>query len=454
MGFHYLLRLNNALHIYFLINAIYSYYVFPFKYHRPNLLELSRNYPNLSKEEIYFNYLNSLSIYTLVEIENSKIYEMFFNSKEKCTFLTNKTCISERINIPKQNHTNSNISKIFEFINKNNSLEKCISGEIGLALPGYINKLICFPMISEIKNNDNTVKSLVWSIKYYNDSQNNYYDGEIIIGMEPHEYEPSIYNESDYYKLNNYINEEYYEYGYINNMAFTIKFEKVYFYINSNEDIINEFIDSDYNEASLEFELGMIKCPFIYFILIKEYFFEKFINSSICKEMIILDQSHSFICDKNKLNMKISEFYKLYPSIYFYSFHLNYTFVLKGEDLFLEKDDKLYFMVFSKNENINNWRLGDIFFKKYFLTFNHDSKTIGFYIKNLKEDKNGKQKKSVNKEKHKINYSIIIFILGIVLLIIEIGFCIYCFYKKGFWINRKKRANELVDDNYDYQTIN
>ena len=58
-------------------------------------------------------------------------------------------------------------------------------------------------MISEIKNNDNTVKSLVWSIKYYNDSQNNYYDGEIIIGMEPHEYEPSIYNESDYYKLNN-----------------------------------------------------------------------------------------------------------------------------------------------------------------------------------------------------------------------------------------------------------
>ena len=126
MGFHYLLRLNNALHIYFLINAIYSYYVFPFKYHRPNLLELSRNYPNLSKEEIYFNYLNSLSIYTLVEIENSKIYEMFFNSKEKCTFLTNKTCISEKINIPKQNHTNSNISKIFEFINKNVFQEKLV----------------------------------------------------------------------------------------------------------------------------------------------------------------------------------------------------------------------------------------------------------------------------------------------------------------------------------------
>ena len=72
------------------------------------------------------------------------------------------------------------------------------------------------------------------------------------------------------------------------------------------------------------------------------------------------------MCDKNKLNNKLEQFYKSYPTIYFFSVNLNYTFTLTSEDLFLEKDDKLYFMIFSKNENINNWRLGEIFLKKYF----------------------------------------------------------------------------------------
>ena len=454
MDFLYLIRINKILYIFFLINITYSYYIFPFKSYRPDLSEFSKKYSNLLKEEIYLNYINSLSIYSLVEIGNDQIYEMFFKSQEKCTFLTNNSCISEINNIPKQNHINANISKIFDFINKNDSVEKCIQGEIGLALPGYINKLKCLPLINEIKENDNNVKSLVWSIKYYNSSQKKDYDGEIIIGIEPHEYESSIYNESDYYKLNNYINEEYYEENFLNKMAFTILFEKVFIYINENEDLIKEINEPHSNEASLEFDLGMIKCPFSYFILIKTNFFEKYINSSICQEILLLDKSHSFVCDKNKLNMKVKEFYKLFPSIYFYSFHLNYTFTLTGEDLFLEKDDKIYFMLFSKNENINNWRFGEVFFKKYYLTFNHDSKTIGFYIKNLNENKNEEQPKNNSKGKKKINYSIIIFIIGILLLVIEIGFCIYCFYKKGFWLNRKKRANELVDDNYDYQTIN
>ena len=108
-------------------------------------------------------------------------------------------------------------------------------------------------------------------------------------------------------------------------------------------------------------------------------------------------------------------------------------------------------MIFSKNENRNNWRFGEIFLKKYFFTFNHESKKIGFYIKSTNKTKDEDIK---NKEKIKINYYIILFFIDIILLIIEFGFCIYSCHNKYFRYNRKKRANELIDDNYDYQSIN
>ena len=382
---------------------------------------------------------------------------MFFKSKEKCTLLTNESCLTDINNIPKNNHIYSNISKIFDFINKNNISNKCIKGEIGLALPGYTSKSTCLPIVNEIKENDNTTTGQVWSIRYYNPTKNKDYDGEIIIGIEPHEYEPSNYNELDYFTIYNHINEEYYNDRWnTEHIGFSLEFEKVFFYNDSNKDSI-EIITSEGREASLEFDLGMIKCPFVYFILIRDYFFLKYINLNICQEIIFSDGYHTFFCDKNNLEIKVEKFYKLFPSIYFYSFHLNYTFVLTGNDLFLEKDNKLYFMLFSKNEYLNNWRFGEIFFKKYFFTFNQESKKIGFYIKSSYTDNDNNDEESINnknKGKHKINFGIIILICGIILLVGEIAFCIYCFNKKCFRNNRRKRANELVDDNYDYLSIN
>ena len=439
----------------FCLNFIYSYYIFPFKHLKPDLTELYQIHSNISKEEIFLNYTNTISIYSVIEIDNSQIYEMFFKSKEKCTLLTNESCISDLNNIPKNDHIYTNISKIFDFINKNNISNKCIKGEIGLALPGYTSKSTCFPIVSEIKENDNTTTSQVWSIRYYNSTKNKDFDGEIIIGIEPHEYDPSIYNELDYFTIYNHINQDYYNDRWdTDHIGFSLEFEKVYFYNDSNKESI-EIITSEGREAALEFDLGMIKCPFVYFVLTRDYFFLKYINLNICQEITFGDSFHSFVCDKNKLGIKADEFYKLYPSIYFFSFHLNYTFVLTGKDLFLEKDDKLYFMLFSRNEYLNNWRFGEIFMKKYFFTFNHDSKKIGFYIKDSYKDNNNEESINYkNKGKHKINFGIIILICGIILLVGEIAFCIYCFNKKCFRNNRRKRANELADDNYDYLSIN
>ena len=47
----------------------------------------------------------------------------------------------------------------------------------------------------------------------------------------------------------------------------------------------------------------------------------------------------------------------------------------------------------------------------------------------------------------------IILIIGLVLLVIEVVAAIICI-KKCNCINRRKRANELMDDNYDYPAVN
>ena len=77
-------------------------------------------------------------------------------------------------------------------------------------------------------------------------------------------------------------------------------------------------------------------------------------------------------------------------------------------------------------------------------------------LKKSKENyDNEKKEKNKNKGKNHITlFNIIIIIVAAIVLIIEIGFCIYCFNKKLFQNNRRKRANELADDNYDYLTIN
>ena len=89
------------------------------------------------------------------------------------------------------------------------------------------------------------------------------------------------------------------------------------------------------------------------------------------------------------------------------------------------------------------WYLGLPFLNRYQFIFNHDSKTIGFYNENLKE------KNIINNKNKSFNakYIIIIFICVIIL----IGL-IYSAYRIGVNVNsqRRKRANELTDDNFEY----
>lgn len=108
------------------------------------------------------------------------------------------------------------------------------------------------------------------------------------------------------------------------------------------------------------------------------------------------------------------------------------------EDLFYITNDYIYFLVIFRD---SHWILGEIFLKKYYLVFNQDEKTIGYYqgMEKVKSENN----QNDNKSSFGLNLTHILLILILIALII-IGVILYL--KKG---KRKNKANEL-DDDYDY----
>ena len=324
---------------------------------------------------------------------------------------------------------------------------------IGLGISQYDLLSGCKSFIDEIKKNDNTIKTYAWSINYFDDElkNKNNYDGELIIGIEPHEYLPSIYNEDNSITINNHIDEYSYYYPMFEYNEYGIQFNSIYFYINNKNSSKN--LISCVNPTSMDglfsFDKGMIRGPNEYYFLIKTNFFDKYLNLNICKEVSFTDYtSHYFICDKQKLN--IDEFYKSFPTLYFKHIDLNYIFELTSKDLFKEENNKLYFMI--SCSDTEKWFLSEIFAKKYFFSFNQNKKSISFYNK-INENKKTKDNKNNDGNGNTQSYIGIIFLLiGIGLIIINVIIFGICFWEKNCGKNRRKRANELKDDNYDYLT--
>ncbi len=105
-------------------------------------------------------------------------------------------------------------------------------------------------------------------------------------------------------------------------------------------------------------------------------------------------------------------------------------------------------MIVSEMGDVDDWFFGKIFFRKYQLVFNQDSKTIGFYNLNLEIEINNEENKTktiIINESTNFIYIILIIILSFILLI-GLSFIIGNYIKK---YKKKKRANEL-DDDYEY----
>lgn len=133
--------------------------------------------------------------------------------------------------------------------------------------------------------------------------------------------------------------------------------------------------------------------------------------------------------------------YENLPGIKFVSKDLKYTFELTKEELFYIKDDYIFFMVLFMESYYNNWVIGQMFTSKYHFVFHTDQRQIGFYHKvNIKDDSLFNLEKS----------NLWIYILVTALLFTIIGIIIGIIIGVKYWgeKQRKKRANELEDEEY------
>ena len=284
------------------------------------------------------------------------------------------------------------------------------------------------------KNGKSIIKDYDFTFKFTNNNQ-----GFLIIGEKPHEFDQNNFDEEQYFSIgsknNKYTSEWFLEFDNI-----------LYTGIGMNDN--KAYNRGFYSDLSVKFDLNsaLILGNKNYEICIKVDFFNSLMEKNICFEDI--DGEYKFFyCDKKQ---SINYIEKYFPVLKFCIKQIGFCFNFDYKDLFKEKDDKMYFLVYfnlKDNSFSSRFVLGQILIKKYILTFNYDTKLIGFYNgtkiigTNIQKEKDGAKGGSSN------STTIIIFIISFIVFI-SIGFLLG---KKIYERARKKKANELNDD-YEYES--
>jgi len=300
------------------------------------------------------------------------------------------------------------------------------------------------------------IKKMIWTIKF-----NSKYNGEFIFGGDLSDYNADKYHEEVFTKA-------YYD-------SYSIIFDSIYT-INKINNRIEYIIDNDSNymnrKVLININSGVIIGTRKYKNYIDAYFFNNLIKRKICQvdcvnDYLIYNCNIEFKKGTSQQNSKTS-YYNEFPELIFSSKKLEYNFVFKNKDLFEQIFDKYYFLIIFKNNtkahSKDSWYLGEPFYRKYTFSMNLDSRTIGFYfdqeendnqvinIKNNSKIDNSKILDDGSRHNNKDNKNNKIFKYFIEIIIV-IGIALLAYYI-GVTIRekRKKRANELKDENYEYMT--
>ena len=341
-----------------------------------------------------------------------------------------------------------------DFHFKDNDNDFAICGNIGL---NFIN-LDKTNLIFQLKKKGH-INKYMWTLKYQTEE-----DGIIILGTEPHFYQSDSFFMSQYCKIKAIQNQS-------PETAWSFKMDEVRTY-----DKNNNKIHLSQNKVDFLIDRGLIIGTDEYKKVIDELIFNDLINLKICfcetnkfhdEEKGTNNEYYIYYCNKdsfmgNKYTVD-KTYYNTFPSLEFYSKETQMTFTLNKDYLFHEIYDRSYFLVvFKKSKTENNiWKLGEPFFSHYQFTFDQEQKTVGFYNLNLERisnsdylDKIKKQNKQNFEKNSSGNMSIFVIIIVIVILLIILSIGIAFILGKKCNGNRKKRANELNDDDFDYSSQN
>ena len=332
---------------------------------------------------------------------------------------------------------NETIFKNIGFFLGSDTDEK-LCGVVGLEK----NNIICdriYNLVNESKKMKYT-NNYNFMLKYNNNSNN---EGLYIIGGEMKDIIKN-YNESNVFNIKLTDRVHIYKFG--------VEINKVFLGKDANETI-------DVNIAGeINNDRTFIVVGNKYFDNFSTSFFNKYFQNDVCSvniydndPQLVLSEKYKVIeCDKEKFGKKDL---KNFPRFYLYlgDYFEERKIYFDGIDLFTETKYKYFFNIIFDNNPQSKIELGKVFLKKYPVNFNYENKLLEIYDNYLEvPSEDGKNPGGDDNPKDKGNI-IWIYIIIVVILIAIFGVLGYFL---GKYVNkmRKRRANELTDDDYEYKS--
>ena len=389
--------------------------------------------PNSSKK------ISKLSYDTMLNLKNASYAE------DKCSFY-NDLNLTENIDIDYFHYLLGNWTGNKNYID-HDSNKFC--GSLGL-MKYYQDRY--FPsanLINYFKEDKEIIDSYSWGVFFFDkediESYNidkdiqNKYDGFCIIGITEKDY-------LNIFKTSNVINDYLIRDNYIETIRYS--FDKIYFNDNSNNNKnIGEIICAYETQFEFHLDYNYIISGKEYYDKIKQKFFKKYLDNRACMEenskKFYDGQNHMIICDYN-----FKKDIKYFPNLYFLSRKLSFIFELNYNDIFLEENNKIYFLIIGKDMYKSVWKFGKIFMKKYPFIFDQDRNTISFvHLDKFDKKPNNNQVNNIeSKNKSFIQKIFECFLYSLLFIGILIGI----FIGKRIWNkHRKLKANEL-EEKFDY----
>lgn len=301
-----------------------------------------------------------------------------------------------------------------------NVIAKNISGEIGLSIKKQDDYQYLLPdkiqFIDLLKDN-NLIKNKIFGIVY--DTE---YEGRLFLGTYLHKVD-NLYSEDEL------ITSNIEEIKDKNRDSWHLNFNFKLIQGKNKEEIYIE--ENTY--GLVMYEIGLIVGSQTF----RENFVVPYFTKNGCNETWISSKPFGFY----QYSCDTKEQFKDFPDIVFVG-PGKHIFNFTKDELFKKIGEKYIFQIVFEiiDLEINYWRLGQTFFRKYntFISWNEKQSSFSYYpVKKTKDNK------------IKITSQIILIIILSIILLSLIGVIIYFYFfceKK----KRKKRAQELNDDEFEY----
>ena len=393
------------------------------------LIHTSENVSLLRTDEQYFKpYISKASDICNFNFKNSDSYKYTTEFNKSFHYLTNICYAKESIYLYKDFNLKDKQLYNLDFIHSSNETHVCFFAGLQLTEALYEKPL---SLLYQLKNLINA-NSYSWALKFTSPEEGFLIFGDIVGNDKLKFYNDNIED--------NYITQNVFS-MYASVIHWKFYLEKIYFgdYVITKSENFYFFID---------FPTRYITVPRVYFNDIKSKYMlaNENLDEDICFEEVAEFYFTTVYCNKKKF-LSLTNNYKKLPNFILYGYQLEGNLTFSAKDLFLEKDDKVYFFIAFDSHKTDEWNMGSIFFEKFITVFNNDLKTI----KILKRGENDNSNKNKSNKTKIILIIVLIFILSA--LIFSFG---GIFFGKKIYQARKKKANELDDDEFDYspQSIN